>query len=263
MMNPYPESCVSKLNCIVRLLLMKNRSNYESTMGSASRLLYLGRILLWLLLPLMLIAVYCTFVFAPTEKVMGEVQRLFYFHMGSAIAAFVSFSLVFISGCLYLWKRSIIWDRLALSGVECGVLFTTIVLVTGPIWARPVWNTWLPLGDPRVMTTLVLWLIFLAYLLLRSSLVEGDKKYRICAVYGIIGFLDVPVVFMSIRWWRSIHPKIITSEGLYLDERMKAALFIALAACVMLLAVLVIFRTVFLLHREESLRLEDISSGDC
>lgn len=241
---------------------MKNRNSSESIVKIASRLLSLGRILLWLLLPLMLLAVYGSFVYAPTERVMGEVQRLFYFHMGAAIAAFVSFFLVFIAGCFYLWKRALVWDRLALSGVECGVLFTTIVLITGPIWARPVWNTWLPLGDPRVMTTLVLWLIFLAYLLLRASFVEGDRKYRICAVYGIIGFLDVPVVFMSIRWWRSIHPKVISSEGIFLDERMKTALVLALAACILLLAVLVIFRTVFLLHKEESMRLEDISGGE-
>jgi len=241
---------------------MKNRNDTESIMKTASRMLSTGWILLWLLLPLMLIAVYCSFVYAPTERVMGEVQRLFYFHMGAAIAAFISFFLVFLSGCLYLWKKQLIWDRLSLSGVECGVLFTSIVLVTGPIWARPVWNTWLPLGDPRVMTTLVLWLIFLAYLLLRASFVEGDKKYRVCAVYGIIGFLDVPVVFMSIRWWRSIHPKIISSEGISLDERMKTALVLALAACFVLLAVLVIFRTVFLLHKDEYMRLEDFSGGE-
>ncbi|MFH1963949.1 MAG: cytochrome c biogenesis protein [Acidobacteriota bacterium] len=241
---------------------MENRNSSESIVLIASRMLSLGRILLWLLLPLMLLAVYSSFVYAPAERVMGEVQRLFYFHMGAAIAAFISFFLVFIAGCFYLWKRALVWDKLALSGVECGVLFTTIVLITGPIWARPVWNTWLPLGDPRVMTTLVLWLIFLAYLLLRASFAEGDKKYRICAVYGIIGFLDVPVVFMSIRWWRSIHPKVISSEGIFLDERMKIALVLALAACVFLLAVLVIFRTVFLLHKEESMRLEDILGGE-
>lgn len=244
------------------MVCMENRNSSESILETASRLLSLGRILLWLLLPLMLLAVYGSFVYAPAERVMGEVQRLFYFHMGAAITAFISFFLVFIAGWFYLWKRSLVWDKLALSGVECGVLFTTIVLITGPVWARPVWNTWLPLGDPRVMTTLVLWLIFLAYLLLRASFAEGDKKYRICAVYGIIGFLDVPVVFMSIRWWRSIHPKVISSEGIFLDERMKIALVLALAACILLLAVLVIFRTVFLLHKEESMRLEDISSGE-
>ncbi len=231
-------------------------------MEASRKLMAVGRIILWMLLPLMLAAIYATFVHAPTERIMGEVQRLFYFHMGSAVAAFVSFFLVFISGCLYLWKRDLVWDRLALSGVECGVLFTTIVLVTGPIWARPVWNTWLPLGDPRVMTTLVLWLIFLAYLLLRSSLADGDKKYRICAVYGIIGFLDVPIVFMSIRWWRTIHPVLISSEGISLDGRMKTALFLALAACLALLAVLVLFRTGFLLLKEVVFNLGDDPGGE-
>ena len=231
-------------------------------MEASRKLMAVGRIILWMLLPLMLAAIYATFVHAPTERIMGEVQRLFYFHMGSAVAAFVSFFLVFFSGCLYLWKRDLVWDRLALSGVECGVLFTTIVLVTGPIWARPVWNTWLPLGDPRVMTTLVLWLIFLAYLLLRSSLADGDKKYRICAVYGIIGFLDVPIVFMSIRWWRTIHPVLISSEGISLDGRMKTALFLALAACLALLAVLVLFRTGFLLLKEVVFNLGDDPGGE-
>jgi len=233
------------------------KSNFES----AGKLLAAGGKLLWIVLPLMLGAIYATFVYAPAERVMGEVQRLFYFHMGSAVAAFVSFFIVFLSGCFYLWKRKLVWDRLALAGVECGLVFTTIVLVTGPIWARPVWNTWLPLGDPRVMTTLVLWLIFFAYLLLRSSLPDGERKYRISAVYGIIGFLDVPIVFMSIRWWRTIHPVLITSEGIFLDDRMKTALYLALAACLMLLAVLLLLRTGILLHQEEILELEEDSSG--
>lgn len=241
---------------------MSDRNSFESVMQTASRMLFAGRALLWLLLPLMLLAIYGTFVYAPTERVMGEVQRLFYFHMGAAIAAFVSFFLVFLAGCLFLWKGNPAWDRLGLSGVECGVLFTSVVLVTGPIWARPVWNTWLPLGDPRVMTTLVLWLIFLAYLLLRSSLPEGDKKYRICAVYGIIGFLDVPIVFMSIRWWRTIHPVVIGSEGISLDVRMKIALAAALAACLVLLAVFVLFRSSILLHRDAALSLEGVSGRE-
>jgi len=126
------------------MVCMENRNSSESIMETASRLLSLGRVLLWLLLPLMLFAVYSSFIYAPTERIMGEVQRLFYFHMGAAIAAFISFFLVFVAGCCYLWKRTLIWDKLALSGVECGVLFTTIVLITGPIWARPVWNTRLP-----------------------------------------------------------------------------------------------------------------------
>ena len=112
------------------------------------------------------------------------------------------------------------------------------------------------------MTTLVLWLIFLAYLLLRSSFPEGDKKYRICAVYGIIGFLDVPIVFMSIRWWRTIHPVVIGSEGISLDVRMKIALAASLAACLVLLAVFVLLRSSILLHRDAALSLEGVSGRE-
>lgn len=226
---------------------MNDANNIEQVSASARRISSLGQLLLWILLPLMLLALYGMFIHAPTERVMGEVQRLFYFHMGSAIAAFVSFFFVFAAGAAYLWKGSLIWDRIALSSVECGVLFTSIVLATGPVWARPVWNTWLPLGDPRVMTTLVLWLIFIAYLILRASLPEGEKKYRICAVYGIIGFLDVPIVFMSIRWWRTIHPVIVTTEGLALEGGMRAALALAVVSGLLLLMVLILIRSSILL----------------
>ena len=230
---------------------------------SIERMLSAGRLLLWILLPLMIAALYGMFIHAPTERVMGEVQRLFYFHMGSAVAAFAAFFLVFAAGSIYLWKGSMIWDRVALSSVECGILFTSIVLATGPVWARPVWNTWLPLGDPRVMTTLVLWLIFVAYLILRASLPEGEKKYRICAVYGIIGFLDVPIVFMSIRWWRTIHPVIISGEGLALEGGMKTALFLAVGSSLALLTVLVLLRASILLLGDVFFQLDNGFPGDC
>lgn len=206
----------------------------------------------WLQAPLYLLivaALYGTFVFAPTERVMGEVQRIFYFHVGAAFNSFAAFFLVFVAGILYLVTRQPKWDRMALASVEVGVLFTSIVLTTGPIWAKPVWNTWFPWGDPRVMTTLVLWLIYISYLILRSSLPEGDKKYRFCAVFGIIGFIDVPIVWMSIRWWRTIHPVVITSEGANLEPKMLQVLLLAIAACFVLLAVLVLLRTAMLLNK--------------
>ncbi|UCF37216.1 MAG: cytochrome c biogenesis protein CcsA [Acidobacteriota bacterium] len=199
----------------------------------------------WLEIPLLLaflVALWGAFVYAPTERVMGEVQRIFYFHVGSAAVAFFAFFIVFIAGILYLVRRNVVWDQLAATSVEVGVVFTTIVLTTGPIWAKPVWNTWFPWGDPRVMTTLVLWLIYMAYLILRSSLPEGDKKYKFCAVFGIIGFIDVPIVWMSIRWWRTIHPVVITSEGANLEPRMSQALLMAIAACMLSLAVLTLLR---------------------
>jgi len=122
------------------------------------------------------------------------------------------------------------------------VVFTTMVLTTGPIWAKPIWNTWWPWGDPRIMTTMVLWLIYVAYLMLRSSLPEGETKYKYCAVFGIIGFLDVPIVWFSIRWWRTIHPVVITSSGAELEPEMIHALFVSVIAMTVLCVTLVMLR---------------------
>lgn len=215
---------------------------------SARRALRLAKWLQVPLYPLVLAALYGTFVYAPTERVMGEVQRIFYFHVGAAFNAFAAFFVVFVMGILYLRTRQAKWDQVAVASVEVGVLFTTMVLTTGPIWAKPVWNTWFPWGDPRVMTTLVLWLIYIAYMILRSSLPEGDKKYRFCAVFGIIGFIDVPIVWMSIRWWRTIHPVVITSEGANLESRMVNVLLLAVSACALLLVFLILLRSAMRLN---------------
>ena len=207
----------------------------------------------WLLAPMYVmvaLALYAALVYVPAERTMGEVQRIFYFHVGAAWNAFLAFFVVFLAGVFYLIKRKPFWDQLAAASAEVGVLFTTIVLVTGPIWAKPVWGTWWPWGDPRVMTTLVLWLIYVAYLILRTSLPEGEKKYRFCAVFGIIGFLDVPIVWMSIRWWRTIHPVVITSSGANLEPRMKQALWIAVAAFTLALLTLIFLRTAMRLQEQ-------------
>jgi len=197
---------------------------------------------LWASLVCVPVALYGALIYAPTERVMGEVQRVFYFHVGTAFAAFLAFFLVFVAGIAYLWKKVVFWDQLAVASVEAGLVFTTIVLTTGPIWARPVWNTWFPWGDPRVTTTLVLWFIYVAYLVLRSSLPEAERKYKLCAVFGIVGFLDVPIVWMSIRWWRTIHPVVITSSGANLDPPMLHALVAAVVAAGFLIAALILLR---------------------
>ena len=134
-------------------------------------------------------------------------------------------------------------------------MFTTIVLTTGPVWAKPIWNTWFPWGDPRVMTTLVLWLIYMAYLILRSSLPEGEKQYKFCAVFGIIGFLDVPLVWLSIRWWRTIHPVVITSTGANLEPRMLQVLILTVVACFLLLTFLILLRAAMRLNQVVSAQL--------
>ncbi len=215
----------------------------DSSWSTANRFLRLNG---WLLPPLYLLfvlALYGVFLYAPTEKEMGEVQRIFYFHVGAAWNAFLAFFVVFLAAVIYLISRQPLWDCLAAASAEIGLIFTTIVLTTGPIWAKPVWNTWWPWGDPRVMTTMVLWLIYLAYFILRSSLPEGEKKYRYSAVFGIIGFIDVPLVWMSIRWWRTIHPVVITQSGTNLEAKMVHVLGISVIAFTVLYATLLLMRT--------------------
>ncbi|SJZ93156.1 cytochrome c biogenesis protein CcsA [Selenihalanaerobacter shriftii] len=179
------------------------------------------------------IGLYMVFNYAPTEKVMGHIQRLFYFHVAAAWIAFFAFFVVFIASILYLKSRNTIWDILGLASAEIGVVFTTIVLITGPIWARPIWNAWWT-WDPRLTTTLILWFIYIAYIIIRASADESEKKARFAAVFGIVGFIDVPIVFMSIRWWRTIHPQVLEGGSMNLAPPMLHTLLVSIAAFTLL-----------------------------
>ena len=167
---------------------------------------------------------------APTEASMGEVQRIFYYHVPSAMVAFLFFAISLIASIAFLALRhkslngAQIADAWAVSGAEVGVLFCTIVLITGPLWARPVWGIWWT-WDARLTTTLVLWLIYVSYLLLRKF-VTGPQMQTLAAVVGIFGALDVPIVYMSNRWWRTQHPSPVMGGGpdSGLAPEMKAAL---------------------------------------
>jgi len=176
-------------------------------------------------------ALYLVFLYAPVEKTMGVVQKIFYFHVSSAWIAFLAFFVVFLGSLGYLLTGRRRWDRLAASSAEIGVTFCTIVLVTGPIWAKPVWGIWWT-WDARLTFTLVLWLIYVSYLMLRRYVAEPDKKATFTAVLGVIGFIDVPLVYMSIRWWRTQHPKPVIAGGPKsgLAEPMLHAFLVSLAA---------------------------------
>ncbi len=224
--------------------------NREQSLRLARRCLNINGWLLPPLYALIVIALWGAFLYAPTEKVMGEVQRIFYFHVSSAMTSFFAFLLVFIGGIGYLATRRPVWDAFAAAAAEVGVFLTVIVLTTGPIWAKPVWNTWFPWGDPRVMTELVLLLIFIAYFILRASLPEGERKYKFSSVFGIIGFLDVPIVYFSIHWWRTIHPVVITATEVRLDPQIRQAWMMALVAILVLTVVLVLLRTSIRLHHQ-------------
>ena len=154
---------------------------------------------------MMLADLYFIFMVAPTDSVLGHVQRVFYFHVPIAIMSFAAFFVVFIGSLGYLIRRTPKWDAIAHASAEVGVVFVTLALLTGIIWARPVWNTWWT-WEPRLTTTMILWLIYVAYLMVRSYAPTPSKGAIYAAVVGIIGFIDVPIVYYSVVWWRSIHP---------------------------------------------------------
>jgi heme exporter protein C len=191
---------------------------------------------------LLLAALAAAFIIAPSEAVMGDVQRIFYFHVASAWAAFLAFFLVFLGSIAYLRSRDLHWDTLAASAAEIGVVFTSITLASGSIWARSAWGTWWT-WEPRLTTTLLLWLIYVSYLLLRGMTEEPGRRAAFAAVFGIVGFVDVPIVFMSVRWWRTLHPAVVSSEGFDMEATMLPALFLSVAAFTAVLAYLVLLRT--------------------
>lgn len=202
---------------------------------------------------MMVLAMGLIFFYARLETVMKEAQKIFYFHVSSAWIAFLAFFILFVASILYLVKNDRKWDRLALSSGEIGVLFTTVNLLTGSIWARFAWGTWWT-WDPRLSTTLILWFIYVAYFILRNSVAESERGARFCAIYGIVGFTDVPIVWMAIRWWpRTIHPKVISGEGINLDPTMIHTLIVTFIAFTFLFFFLLSYR-VSLEKMEEDLK---------
>jgi len=148
------------------------------------------------------------FFYAPEEAVMGQVQRVFYFHVSAGWVGMLGFLVAAIAGIAYLRSGQRNWDIIALSAVEIGMVFAFINIVTGSIWARPIWNTWWT-WDPRLTTATIMELIYAAYLMLRSGIEDPDRRARFGAVYAIIGFLSVPLTFFSARLFRTIHPIVI------------------------------------------------------
>jgi heme exporter protein C len=191
----------------------------------------------------MLVALYLVFVVVPTEREMGIVQRISYFHVGSAWAAFGAFFVVAGASAVYLWRGSATADRLAHASAEVGVLFCTLVLVTGPIWARPIWGVWWT-WDPRLTMTVILWTIYASYCMLRAFGGEDDAVRRWAAVLGIVGILDIPLIRVSVRLLRGIHPSVITrtdSAG-GLDPTMRVGLYVSSVAILLLATWLITLR---------------------
>jgi len=179
----------------------------------------------------MIVALYMIFLYAPQELTMGEVQRIFYVHAPSGWTAGTAYFLVFLGSVGYLWKRSPFADELAYAAGEVGFIFCSCVLVTGPLWAKPAWGIWWT-WDARLTLTFVLWLLFVAYLMLRSYVVHPGRASVLAAVVGIFGFVDVPLDYMAIRWWRTQHPQpvIAGGQGSGLEPRMLITFMVCVGA---------------------------------
>jgi heme exporter protein C len=174
------------------------------------------------------------FLYAPREATMGDVQRIFYFHVSSAWVGFFAFFVTFLAGILYLIRGERQWDILALSSVEVGLTFITMAVITGSLWARPVWGTYWT-WEPRLTISAVQLLIYIAYGMLRRAVEGPERQARFAAVYGIVAFVTVPLSWFAIRWWRTIHPDILTGGGeMTLTPRMVQTLLVSLAAFTLL-----------------------------
>ena len=197
------------------------------------------------------------FFYAPVEAQLGLMQKVFYTHLPLAWWALISFLVVFVASIVYLIRRSPAADRVCAAAAEVGVLLAGLALVTGMIWARRSWGVWWT-WDPRLTTTLVMWFIYAGYLVLRGLDLPPQRKRMICAVVGVVAFLDVPLVFLSARLWRSIHPAVFASKGGGLEPEMKLTAIACVAAMGLFWAGLVWLRTrqLGLRDRLDSLRLQ-------
>jgi len=181
------------------------------------------------------IATYLALVFAPTELVMGDVQRVFYFHIGTAWTALLGFILAAVFSVVYLVTKDLKWDRLQVAAIEVSLVFFLITIILGSIWARPAWNTWWT-WDPRLTTAAVTELIYIAYFMLRQGIDDPDRRARFGAVYALVGGLSAPITFFAIRLFRTIHPVVIGGSnaeaegGFNMTADMRVAFFFALFA---------------------------------
>ena len=187
---------------------------------------------------LMLLAGAAIFFYAPTDYLQGPVQRIFYLHVSCAIAAYGCFAVVLVGGLVYLRNESLVADRFARAGAMTGLVFTTVTLVMGMLWAKPIWNTYWT-WDARLTSTLVLWIIYAGYLLVRRLADPGRQAARIGAVIGIFGFVDVPIVHFSVTWWRTVHPgPVIVNDAL---PPQMLATFLFTMVCTLVLAAVMLY----------------------
>lgn len=190
----------------------------------------------------MFTALWAVFVHAPEERVLGAAQKIFYFHVPAALVTYGAVAVLLGGSLGYLWTRDPRWDSLSRAATECGLLFCSLVLITGPIWARPAWGAWWT-WEARLTTTLLLWLLLLACLKVRDLADHPDLGARLASIVGIVAALDVPIIHKAVVWWRGQHPVIFAPDKPdALAPQMRASFLVCLVAFFMLFCLLLALR---------------------
>jgi heme exporter protein C len=191
----------------------------------------------------LLLSFWMIFFYAPTEREMGIVQRIFYVHVPSAWIAFLAFGIVALCSLGYLWLKDERLDAIAVSSAELGLLFTTIVLLTGPLWGKIAWGAWW-VWDARLTLTLLLWFIYAGYFMVRGATESPERGKRFAAIVGVVGAVDIPLIHMSVQWFRSQHPKpvIMKPEGPSAAPEIVQTLLVSLLAFTLLFFSLLLAR---------------------
>jgi heme exporter protein C len=187
----------------------------------------------------MMVSIWMIFLYAPTDAVQGQPQRIFYFHVPLAWLGMLGFVIVAIAGTGYLVKKDERWDWAARASAESGAFFITLALITGSIWGKTIWGTWWT-WDARLTTTLILWFIYIGYLMLRSYMGRTHASARAGAVLAIIGIIDVPIIYESVNWWRTLHPPAQVGVQDALPSSVVLTLMVSLATFTLLFSFLVI-----------------------
>lgn len=204
---------------------------------------------------LMLVAAFGALAVAPSAVGLTPdetaAQRIIYFHVPVAWLSMLAFGVTAVGSIVYLISNRRLWDSLAVSSAELGIVFTLAAMASGSLWAKPAWNTWWT-WDPRLTTYTIMFLLYVAYFMLRSAMDDPARRARFAAVYGIFAFLSVPITFMSIRWWRTIHPVLIDPKsGFGLSKNMMPVFFLSLIAFTVFYVVLLIYRVRLERSREQ------------
>lgn len=175
----------------------------------------------------MVFAIWMVFLWVPTETNQGAVQRILYIHVPIAWGAMISICIVAVASILYLHNRSAKWDRIAVSSAEVGAIFGSMMLFSGMMWARPVWGVFWT-GEAKLITTLILFLLFVAYLTFRNYFPEGIQQKKIAAVIGIIGAIDTPIIYFAANLWERAHPPLVTGPASDQDSLLSGSIELTL-----------------------------------